>query len=378
MRVASLGGSCSAGYGAAVLAPVVATVALAWAGVPAFIFEHLIVLLAVGVAITWGMGPAITTAVVATFADNVLFAEPVGWPAITGIRDGLDLLLYVAVAVTVAWLVARAHQEKAHAEAAVARERQIREERDRLVATIAHDLAHPLTVIQGSIQFASCFGARPDVDLKRLLARVETAASRAGSLVKTLADIRALEAGDFRLSLEVTDFREVAAPVVHMFDGMSLRHPVVFEQPEQPVVVRCDPDRVQRVIENVLSNAIKYSPEGGTIHISLTIDRGHMVLSIQDHGIGISPTALPHIFERGYRASEAIAAAPGLGLGLNISAEIVRRHGGAIQACRADSQGSIVTIRLPLLNGSAKLESDAEGMGTVNNVPLSVADDPVS
>ena len=347
-------------YIAAVLAPIAATLILAWAGVPAFIFEHLIVLLAVGVAISWGLGPAITAAVVATFADNLLLDEPVGRPAITGIRDAFDLALFVAVSVTVAWLVARARQEKAHAEAAVARERQIREERDRLVATIAHDLASPLTVIQGTIQFANCFGTRPDVDLRRLLARVETAALSARSLVKTLADIRALEDGELVLVHEVKDFRDVAAPVVCMFDGTSIKHPIVFEQPEHPLMVRCDPDRLRRVIENVLGNAIKYSPEGGTIHVSVTMDGGDVVMSVRDRGIGISSEALPHIFERGYRASEATTTAPGLGLGLNISAEIVRRHGGTMQACQAHSQGSIVTVRLPLFFGSIESPSGIE------------------
>jgi two-component system sensor histidine kinase MprB len=85
-----------------------------------------------------------------------------------------------------------------------------------------------------------------------------------------------------------------------------------------------------------------------------------VVLSIRDHGIGISADALPHVFERGYRSPEAMAAAPGLGLGLNISAEIVRRHGGLVQAFRADSQGSIVTVRLPRFYRATESLSDLE------------------
>jgi signal transduction histidine kinase len=331
--------SQGAGYCTAVLVPIAATFAVAWAGAPAFFFEHLIVLFAVGVAVIWGMGPAITAALFATFSDNLLLDEPIGRPAITGARDLIDLALFVTVAVTVAWLVAR--------------ERQAREEQERLVMTVAHDLANPLGVIQGTIQFASAVGSCPDIDMRRLLSRVETAAARAGSLVKTLADVRALESGDLVLALEIKDFREVAAPVVHMFDGMSARHPVRFELPTQPVMVRCDPERLKRVIENLVSNAIKYSPEGGTIDVSLTTEGDKVVLSIRDHGIGISADALPHVFERGYRAPEAMAAAPGLGLGLNISAEIVKRHGGLMEVFQANSQGSIVSVRLPLLNRTA-------------------------
>jgi signal transduction histidine kinase len=169
-----------------------------------------------------------------------------------------------------------------------------------------------------------------------------------------------LEAGGLVFALEIKDFREVAAPVVHMFDGVSQRHPVILTLPEQPVMVRCDPDRLQRVIENMISNAIKYSPEGGSIEVSLSTDGDQVVLSIRDHGIGISADALPHVFERGYRSPEAMAAAPGLGLGLNISAEIVRRHGGLVQAFRADSQGSIVTVRLPRFYRATESLSDLE------------------
>jgi K+-sensing histidine kinase KdpD len=315
---------------------------------PAFVFEHLIVLFAVGVALTWGMGPAVATAVVATFSDNLLFDDPIGRPAITGLRDIFDLALFVTVAVTVAWLVARARRQELRAEAALERERRVREEQDRLVATVAHDLVTPLTAIRGTVQFASHFGKRPEVDMSRLLARVETAASRATSLVKTLTDSRACERGDLTLTIKLVDFREVAAPVVQMFERVSPRHAVRLDLPTHPVMLRCDCERLQRVIENLMSNAIKYSPDGGTVDVSMAVQGANALLGIQDQGMGISASALPHVFERAYRAPEAIAEAPGLGLGLTISAEIVRRHGGVIEVSPAHLQGSIVTVRLPL------------------------------
>lgn len=348
MRTESLVRSPAAGYCAAVAVPIAATLVVAWSGMPAFVFEHLIVLLAVGVAITWGMGPAVTAAVVATFNDNLLFDDPIGRPAIAGLRDVLDLALFITVAVTVAWLVARARRQETRAEAAVERERQVREEQDRLVSTIAHDLATPLAAIQGTVQFATHFGRHPEVDMARLLARVETAASRATSLVKTLTDIRAFERGDLALTLQVMDFREVAAPVVQMFERVSTRHSVRLALPPNPVMLRCDRERLQRVIENLMSNAIKYSPDGGTVDVSIAVYRDNAVLTIRDQGIGISANALSHVFERAYRAPEAIAAAPGLGLGLTISMEIVKRHGGVMEVSRADLQGTMVTVRVPL------------------------------
>jgi signal transduction histidine kinase len=346
--------SRAAGYCAALVIPVVATLVVTSSGMPAFVFEHLIVLLAVAVAMMWGMGPAVTAAVVATFADNLLFDDPVGRPAITGLRDVFDLALFITVAVAVAWLVARARRQESRAEAALERERQLRNDQDRLVATIAHDLATPLAAIRGTVQFANDFGTHPEVDMTRLLGRVETAASRATSLVRTLTDIRAFERGDLALTLEVIDFRDVTAPVVQMFERMSTRHCVRLALPQHPVMLRCDGERLQRVIENLMSNAIKYSPDGGTVDVSIAVDGGDGVLSIRDQGIGISASSLSLIFERAYRAPEAIAAAPGLGLGLTISLEIVKRHGGVMEVVsQGDSTGSMVTIRLPLADAAS-------------------------
>jgi signal transduction histidine kinase len=333
--------STAFGYGVAIFAPAAALIALAWLGAPTFVFEHLIVLLAVLVAIAWGLGPSLTAAVVATFADNVLFREPFGQPTISGVRDLFDLALFVMVAGIVAWLVARARRERTRAE-------QARQNQDRLVAMIAHDLATPLSTIRGTVQFATEFGGHPEVDMTRLLARVETAASRATSMVRTLGDLRALDRGDFTLNLEACDYREVVRPVVEMFDRTSPRHIVTLELPDEPVRVRCDSERLQRAIENLVSNAIKYSPDGGRVQVVLAVEELTAVLTVRDEGIGISPDAAAHVFERAYRAPEASMVAPGLGLGLAITAEMVKRHGGAVFVTSSHPRGSVFTVTLPL------------------------------
>jgi signal transduction histidine kinase len=134
-----------------------------------------------------------------------------------------------------------------------------------------------------------------------------------------------------------------------MMDRISERHPILATLPNEPAIVECDSERLQRVFENLVSNAIKYSPDGGPIEIEVTCNESNAVVNVQDYGIGISADALPHVFDRGYRAREAVAMAPGLGLGLNIASEIVRRHGGSIEARRGQPRGSIVTVRLPLV-----------------------------
>jgi signal transduction histidine kinase len=257
-------------------------------------------------------------------------------------------MLFLAVAVAVGWLVARSERDRRAAEAAASRERRAREEHDRLIATITHDLANPLAAIHGTVRFAQRFGTSSDVDQERLLSRLDTAAGRAISLLKTLADAKSLDAGELTLRLRQKNLRELVIPVVQMFDKMSDRHPIVLRIPERLPPVECDVDRMQRVLENLIGNAIKYSPDGGRVEVIVEGTATDVSVSISDEGIGISPEALPRIFDRSFRAPEAARAAPGLGLGLHTAAEIVRLHGGSLTAAPRDPRGTTMTLRLPL------------------------------
>ncbi len=361
-----IGASQVFGFTAAIVIPAAITMLVATLQLPPFVFEHLVVLLVVGIAVPWGLGPAVAAAIVSVLADNVLLREPVGRPTITGYRDVIDLLLFAVVAIIVSELVRRAHVARVAAEQAAARERLAREERDRLIATVTHDLATPLTVLTGTLQFARRRGANLESDLPRLLARLETASGRATSLVRTLADAQALEADQFEIRAAPVDLRKVVAPLVEMMDRLSERHPVVLAAPDAPVIVRADADRLQRVVENLVNNAIKYSPGGGAVEVSIAAADRVAVLQVRDYGIGIAPDALPRIFDRSYRAPDAAAHAPGLGLGLSIAAQVVARHGGTIEAAAADAAGTIVTVRLPLAMRSAVDGSLAQSGGALH------------
>jgi signal transduction histidine kinase len=343
--------SRTVGYAAALAVPVGITYAVAWLGWPPFILEHLVVLLVVVIALPYGLGPAIVAAATSVVADDVLLREPVGRPTITGYRDVLDLLLFAAVAVVISELVRRAHAARVVAEQAAERERRAREDRDRLIATVTHDLATPLTVLGGTVQFVKRNRTFSAADLSRLLGRIETASARATALVRMLADAQALESRDFVLKTDTHDLRALVQPIVEMMDRFSERHPIVLEAPDRPVNVHADGERFQRVLENLINNAIKYSPDGGTVELSISTDREHAVIRVRDYGIGISAEALPRIFEASYRAREAATCAPGLGLGLSIASRVIARHGGTIEAESAEARGTIVTVRLPLARG---------------------------
>jgi signal transduction histidine kinase len=335
------------GYAAATALPVALTYLTTWLNLPAFVFEHLVILLVVAVSIPWGLGPAVVAALVSVLSDNILLRDPVGQPTISGYRDLIDLLMFATVAIVVSGLVTRANTARLAAQQAADRERRAREDRDRLIATVTHDLATPLSVLGGTIQFARAQDAA-QVDWSRLLNRLETASSRAMSLVRMLSDAQSLDAEAPPLVLAAHDLRALVAPIVQMMDRYSDRHPVMLSMPEEPITVIADPDRLQRVFENLVNNAIKYSPHGGAVEVSIVCEGLHAVLTVRDHGIGISRDALPHIFERSFRAPEAMAHAPGLGLGLSIAAQVVARHGGTIAAVPGEGGGTCVTVRLPL------------------------------
>jgi signal transduction histidine kinase len=336
------------GYVCAVAIPVATTLLVSALGWPSFVFEHLIILLVVAVAIPWGLGAAIVAAVIGVVADNLMLHEPIGRPVISGSQDVIDLVLFAIVAIVVSGLVARARAERIRAEQAASRERLAREDRDRLIATVSHDLATPLSVLAGTVQLARRHGSRAESDLPRLLARLETATARATSLVRTLADARAIDSEALALSLEPLDLRSLVTPIVEMLDRLSDRHPLRLIMPDMPVMVRGDAERLERVIENLVNNAIKYSPDGGEVEISVTIDGDQALVRVRDYGIGIEAEALPHVFERSYRAPRAAATAPGLGLGLSIAAAIVDRHGGRMWADSAEPRGTVVALCLPL------------------------------
>jgi signal transduction histidine kinase len=205
---------------------------------------------------------------------------------------------------------------------------------------------------------------------------VEAAATRAISLVRTLNDVQTLDAGQLSLRMETADVRTLVTWVVHMLDRYSERHPIALAVPSEAVLVQCDVDRLRRVFENLVTNAIKYSPDGGAIEVSLCVEDRSAVVSVRDYGMGISPAAIPRVFERAYRAPEAVATAPGLGLGLSIAAEFVHRHGGTIEARAAEPNGTTVTVRLPLVSPSRNATDDVLRMPAATatqNVPTDVS-----
>ena len=219
-------------------------------------------------------------------------------------------------------------------------ERQQRE----FLAMVTHELRNPLASIRGYAQIMRRRGAYMEHGLDVIL----TQSRRLERLIGDLLDVSRAEAGQLTLLREETDLVTLAREAVDQAQALTRAHEVQFEDSERAVVGPWDRDRLAQVFQNLLMNAIKYTPEGGAIVVRVA-DLGDMAqVSVRDHGPGIAPEALPNLFERFFRAADARAnGAEGLGLGLYISRTLVEAHGGRIWADSTPGQGSIFTFTLP-------------------------------
>jgi len=264
--------------------------------------------------------------------------------------------LQVAAAAHTALLIERERRARALAEEAVRM-------RDQFLSTISHDLKNPLTTIKGRAQLLrhtlagleGPMGERAAAELTR----IDHTASRMTRLINELLDVARLRAGQpLALSLRPGDLVEITRRIAAEYEDMGKRHRILVETATPAITGEFDLFRLERVLDNLISNAIKYSPCGGDITLRLREERaegdaapGAAVLEVEDHGIGVPAADLPHLFERFHRAGN-VGATAGTGLGLAGARQIVEQHGGTIAVESREGAGTTVTVRLPLYNGS--------------------------
>lgn len=220
-----------------------------------------------------------------------------------------------------------------------------------LVAMVCHELRSPLAALRYAIRLWGTHTPEAP-ERQKLLAMIERQTARMTRLIEDLLDVSRVSSERMRLNCERIDLRRVVGHAIETTapDIDAAKHQLTAFAPEGPVWVSGDPFRLEQVFVNLLSNAAKYTGNGGRISIRMVIERRHAVIRVRDSGIGIPPEMLPHVFDLFRQVDETSPQSrSGLGVGLAIVRSLVELHGGYVDAAsRGAGKGSDFTVRLPL------------------------------
>lgn len=220
-----------------------------------------------------------------------------------------------------------------------------REEQLAFLGGVAHDLKNPLTPLKLAASAAG--GDVTPERARRTLDLVGRQVERLERMIGDLLETARIEAGQLELRPDVHDAAELLEEVARLHAAVGT-HELVWAGPPEPLLVRCDAQRLEQVLNNLVSNAMKYSPPGSRVALSLERRGDEAVFAVRDHGVGVPPEEQARIFEPFRRGAQARGAAiPGVGLGLCVSRRIVEAHGGQIELESAPGLGSTFRVRLP-------------------------------
>ncbi len=232
----------------------------------------------------------------------------------------------------------------------------------RFSADASHELRTPLTIMRGELESA-VQNAKIDPEVREVLGNVLEEAVRLSKIVDQLLAMSRLDAGEAFLEISHSDFSELVRTTVEYMRLLADEKKLVLKvEAAEPVHVEGDPSRLQQVVVNLLDNAIKYTPEGGSVSVSVRAETDKAVLTVTDTGIGISEGSQAHIFERFYRTDKARSRQMGgTGLGLSIVKSIGAAHGGRVSVQSTEGRGSTFRFEIPRLADKEAQSATSEG-----------------
>ena len=309
-----------------------------------------------------GRPTLVTFAPVGAYGFGALISQPVASafaPARAEAWQRAAVLAAILVTIgALAWalggrlaqLYQRALDARAEAERLAGELRHAVSTRDDFLASAAHDLRNPLAAIRGSADLLERTAARGEVPRERLdagIGHIQAASRRIAGMLDAFLDLAQLEHGrPLELRKELQDVAPLAREVAAQWQQASTRHRVHLAAPEE-LVALVDGPRLQRVMDNLVGNAVKYSPDGGDIDLDLREAQNQVVFSVRDAGIGIPPSEVESVFERFRRGSNVAGRFSGTGIGLAGVRQVVEQHGGSIEVKSALGSGSTFTVRVP-------------------------------
>ncbi len=217
------------------------------------------------------------------------------------------------------------------------------------VSNVSHELRNPLAAIKAMVETLEIGGVEREEVAQDFLRRISQDVDRMTKLVDDLLELSRLENGQFTLQLEDVTLADLLPEVKSRFDrildeqGSTLLHSFPDDMP----AINADADRLRQVLINLLENALKFTPAGGTITLATAQKDGFIEFRVEDTGVGIAPEHLPHVFERFYKV-ERSRGDSGTGLGLAIARQIIEAHGGQISVHSEEGVGSTFVFTVPL------------------------------
>ncbi len=217
--------------------------------------------------------------------------------------------------------------------------------KDEFIALASHELKTPLTTAKGYLQILQ--KTELDKISKLFVEKVLNQVERLNTLTSDLFDISKIESGKLHLNYETFDLRKLVLDVIETFQYSLASHKIILQENDQPLLVEADKQRIEQVINNLLNNAVKYSPNANTVHLDLVKGVNGVTVKVKDTGIGLGVEHQKKIFSKFYRANGNINI-PGLGLGLFLSHEIINRHHGTISVKSEVGKGSEFYFTIPV------------------------------
>lgn len=224
--------------------------------------------------------------------------------------------------------------------------------RDQFLSVAAHELRTPLTALLGYAQLLARrterSGALNERDQRTMQIIVDQTA-RLNRMITTLLDTSRMGLGQLQIERHPMDLRALVERLVEETRSTLVQHTLSLDIPADPLIIYGDEMRLEQALQNLMQNAIKYSPDGGPVHVSLTQRNTYAAIAVNDRGLGIPADALPNLFQRFFRAENVEAQnITGMGVGLYVVKEIVSHHGGVVDVVSEENVGSTFTLLLPM------------------------------
>ena len=253
--------------------------------------------------------------------------------------------------------------------------------KSRFLANVSHELRTPLSLILGPIN--SLLAKNPDKESKENLGIIERNAQRLLRLIELLLQFSRLEAGTINLRVAYEDVVSLLRRITGYFSSPAAKKQIEmkFIAEQENINGLVDAEKIEHILQNCISNAIKFTPSGGTIKVSVRTENNDLVFSTNDTGEGIAPEHLPHVFERFYRV-DPTHKTEGTGIGLSLSRELAEIHHGSMHIESELGKGTIVTVRFPLsgYNDSeivTKANEDSTGQNHIRPLPSPIATESI-